>query len=90
MEVPPDIEAKKQFQSSLLILLFIKTFDIRTDTKFLFFPTFGKPLALIFIIPVVIRMKVFPEKHLELSQTIALLIGFKGELLTGPPGVLPG
>ena len=27
------------------------------------------------MIPVIIRMKVLPEKHMELSQTIVLLIG---------------
>jgi quinol monooxygenase YgiN len=41
-----------------------------------FFPVVGKPLAIALImILVIIRMKVLSEKRLELSQTIASLIG---------------
>jgi quinol monooxygenase YgiN len=41
-----------------------------------FFPVVGKPLAItLFMLLVIIRMKVLSEKRLELSQTIASLIG---------------
>jgi quinol monooxygenase YgiN len=41
-----------------------------------FFRLVGNPFAIpIFMIVVTIRMKVLSEKHLELSQTIASLIG---------------
>jgi hypothetical protein len=38
-------------------------------------PVFGRPFAdTIYMIQVIIRMKVFSEKRMELSQTIASLI----------------
>jgi quinol monooxygenase YgiN len=41
-----------------------------------YLPFVGRPFALmVFMILVIIRMKVLPEKHKELSQTIASLIG---------------
>jgi quinol monooxygenase YgiN len=44
--------------------------------NFRFFPAVGRPFAIIiFMILLTIRMKVLPEKRLELSQTIALLMG---------------
>src|SRR4030066_787957 len=44
--------------------------------KFCFFPVVGNPFAVtICMIVVIIRMKVLSEKHMELSQTIASLIG---------------
>lgn len=44
--------------------------------RFCFFPVVGNPFAItISMILVIIRMKVLSEKHLELSQTIASLIG---------------
>jgi quinol monooxygenase YgiN len=44
--------------------------------NFCFFSAVGRPFAFtIFMILVTIRMKVFPEKRMELSQTIALLMG---------------
>ena len=40
-----------------------------------FFPVVGKPFAIsICMILVIVRMKVFPKKRMELSQTIASLI----------------
>jgi len=44
--------------------------------NFCFFPVIGSPFAnTIRMILVIIRMKVIPEKRMELSQTIASLIG---------------
>jgi quinol monooxygenase YgiN len=40
------------------------------------FPVVGKPLAIPdFMILVIIRMKAFPKKRMELLQTIVLLVG---------------
>ena len=44
--------------------------------NFSFFSVVGRPFAIaIFMILVIIRMKVLSEKRLELSQTIASLVG---------------
>ena len=50
---------------------------LKDDSKLLIFSRLvGKPFAItIFMILVIIRMKVLPEKRMELSQTIASLIG---------------
>jgi quinol monooxygenase YgiN len=44
--------------------------------SFCFFPAVGNPFAItVFMILIIIRMKVLSEKRMELSQTIASLIG---------------
>jgi quinol monooxygenase YgiN len=45
-------------------------------SNFCFFPAVGRPFAVTTsMILLTIRMKVLPEKRMELSQTIALLMG---------------
>jgi hypothetical protein len=48
-------------------------------SEFIFFVVVGRPFAnSISMILLIIRMKVFPEKRKELSQTITSLIGSPG------------
>jgi quinol monooxygenase YgiN len=48
----------------------------KDDSKLPIFPGVGRPFAnMICMIQLIIRMKVLTEKHKELSQTIASLIG---------------
>jgi len=65
------------FHPSCSALLFTQSLVlIKDDSPLLIIPVVGRPFAYIFsMILVIIRMKVLNNKRLELSQTIASLIG---------------
>jgi quinol monooxygenase YgiN len=76
IEVPPNIEVKRIISYLSAVLSHSPNPLLLKDvSKLLIFQPVGRPFAItICMILVIIRMKVLSEKHLELSQTIALLI----------------
>jgi hypothetical protein len=78
VEVPPNIEAN-QIVSYFSAILFYqsKPLLLKDDSKLLFFSSCWQPICyyLLLMILIVIRMKVPSQKRMELSQTIASLIG---------------